>query len=97
MSLPQNVTVPAMQTTWATQLNPIIANALVQGQMISGVALINGTTMVNHRLGRRLQGWFIVGIDAAATVFDNQASNQTPQLTLSLTSNAVATANVWVF
>ena len=95
--LPQKLDYPNMLTAWATQLDPVISNPLVQGQLLTGVALINGTTVVNHKLGRKLQGWMLAGINAAATVYDNQATNQTPQLTLSLTSNAVCTVNLWVF
>jgi hypothetical protein len=95
--LPQKLNLDMLQTTWASQLNPIIANPLVQGQLLQNVALISGTTVVNHKLGRKLQGWFIVGINGAATIYDNQASNQTPQLTLSLTSNATANVALWVF
>lgn len=101
MSLPiyqtANKDVSLLQTTWATQLNPLLGNPLVNGVLLHGVKLANGTTIINHTLGRKLTGWMLVGINAAATVFDNQASNQQPQLTLSLTSNAVATCNIWVF
>jgi hypothetical protein len=95
--LPQQLPIDLMQNKWAAQINPILANLLVQGQLLKDISLINGTTIVNHKLGRKLQGWMITGINAAATVYDNQASNQTPQLTLSLTSNAAAIASIWVF
>jgi hypothetical protein len=95
--LAQNLTLPQMQTKWASQLNPVLANLLVQGQMLMDQKLNNGVTIVNHKLGRDLIGWFIVGINGAATVYDNQATNQTPQLTLNLTSNAAVTVNLWVF
>lgn len=95
--LPQKLPLDLMQTKWATELNPLIANPLTQGQLLTGQVLINGVTVVNHGLGRKLQGWFIVGINAAATVYDTQATNQMPQLTLNLTSNAAATVSIWVF
>lgn len=97
MRLPQGLPLQQTQNTWATAIDPVLSNLLVQGQILTGISLINGTTVVNHKLGRKLVGWFIVGINAAATIYDNQATNQTPQLTLSLTSNAAATANIWVF
>lgn len=95
--LPQKMPWDTAQTVWAQAINPVLDSPIVQGQLLSDIALINGTISVNHRLGRKLIGWFLVGINAAATVYDNQAINQTPQLTLSLTSNAVATATLWVF
>lgn len=95
--LAQNLTLPQMQSTWAAALNPILTNPIVNGRLIEGVELINGTTVINHGLGRNLRGWIIVSIDAAATVYDNQATNQMSQLTLSLTSSAAANCNLWVF
>lgn len=95
--LPQGLNLSQMANRWATELDPVITNPLVQGQLLTGIALANGTTVVNHRLGRKLIGWFIVGITGAATVYDNQAANQHPDLTLSLTSDAAVTCNLWVF
>ncbi len=95
--LPQKLDLPQMQTKWASQLNPVISNLLVQGQLLQDVSLINGVTVVNHKLGRKLIGWFIVGQDAQASLWDSQTSNQTPQLTLVLNSNADVNCSIWVF
>lgn len=95
--LPQQLPWERAQTVWAQAINPALSCPLVKGQLLKDVELSNGQTVINHLLGRKLQGWFIVGIDAAATVYDSQATNQTPQLTLVLNSNAVCTANLWVF
>ena len=96
-NLAQRLTLTQMQQQWASQLNPLLSNQLTQGLLLHNVALINGTTVVNHKLGRPLVGWLIVGINAAATIYDSQATNPTPQLTLILNSNAKATVNLWVF
>jgi hypothetical protein len=98
MALPLKLPIDQMQTKWKSQIDPVLGNQLLQGQLLSGVVLNSGTpTVVNHGLGRKLVGWFVVGIDAAATIYDSQASNQTPQTTLILNSNAVCTVNLWVF
>lgn len=86
-----------IQTKWKSLIDPILGNPLIDGRLIKGVNLINGTTIINHLLGRDLVGYIIVGINGIAEIFDNQASNQTPDLTLSLTSNAAVTVNLWVF
>jgi len=87
---------PQMQTKWASILNPILANLLIQGQLLTNQSLINGTTVLNHGLGRQPQGWFLVAPQAAATVF--QAANQpNSTLTLTLTSNAAVVCSIWVF
>lgn len=95
--LPQQLDWGLASNRWATMIEPILNSPILKGRLVTGVPLINGVTIVDHKLGRKLVGWFIVGIDAQASVYDNQASNPTPQLTLSLTSDAVATTTIWVF
>lgn len=82
------------QTKWASQINPVLSNQLIQGQLITGIKLINGVTTFNHLLSRQMVGWMIVDVDGAATVYRSQPFND---ITLTLTSNAVATANIWCF
>jgi hypothetical protein len=95
--LPLNLPYSQQSTKWKSQLDPVVSNALLQGQLLPGIPLGDGTTVINHGLGRKLVGWFIVGVDGPATIYDKQASNQTPQLTLVLASNAAVTCNLWVF
>jgi hypothetical protein len=94
MSLPQRLPLPLMQTQWASQLDPVLGNPLVQGNLLTGIALINGVTVINHKLSRQMQGWIIVDQNAAATVYRSAALNSS---TLSLTSNAAVTVALWVF
>lgn len=82
------------QTRWAEDLNPVLNNAVVNGVLLKSVVLANGVTVVNHKLGRTPQGWFIADINAAATIYRSQPFDP---LTLTLTSNAAVTINLWVF
>lgn len=86
-----------MQNSWASEINPLLSRPLNQSNILNNVVLINGTTVVNHLLGRKLQGWFIVGQNASAIIYDAQANNQKPELTLVLISNAAVTVNIAVF
>lgn len=86
-----------MQTSWASQLNPLLSNPLNNVQILSGILIASGDNQVNHKLGRKLQGWFVVGQNASATFYDKQASNKTPQLTLALTASANVTISLAVF
>jgi hypothetical protein len=96
LMLPQKLDLPKMQTTWAQAINPILANLLVQGQLLKSQTLINGTTAIDHKLGRQPQGWFLVAPQASAIVY--QASQQlNPTLTLTLISNADLLTDIWVF
>lgn len=102
MSLPTFLTKPEtiakdfilMQSNWASQIDPIITNPLNKANILNNVALANGVTVINHLLGRMMQGWFIVDITGAATIYRSAAMNN---LTLTLTSNAAVTVNIGVF
>ncbi len=97
MALPIYLPADQLQPKWATPLNNLLANPLTQGRLITGLALTTGTNVINHKLGHTLVGWMLVGLSASVTIYDTQASNQTPQLTLNLTSSGPATVSLWVF
>jgi hypothetical protein len=86
-----------MQTAWAQELDPILTNPILKGRQISNQVIKTGLNVINHKLQRKLQGWFITGINGFALIYDTQASNQTPQLTLNLTSDADVTVSLWVY
>ena len=75
-------------------LNPILANAILSGTPLLNLALINGVTTINHKLGRLMQGFFITDIDGAATIYRSAPLNAS---TLQLTSNATVALNLWVY
>lgn len=95
--LPQKLPLDQMQTTWASQLNPIIANPTVNNFILKNVALKTGINVINHKLGRNLQGWKSTRIRASATFYDDQDNNPTPNLTLVLVSSADVTVDLEVF
>jgi hypothetical protein len=65
-----------------------------QGVYLEGVNLINGVTQINSKLDRIMQGWMITDINGAATIYRSQPLNSK---TLTLTSNAAVTVNLYVF
>jgi len=95
--LPQRLSLEMLQTAWAQQLNPIIANPTVNNSILKNVALTAGVNVINHKLGRNLQGWNPTRVRAAVTLYDQQDSNQTPQLTLILVASADAVIDLVVF
>lgn len=88
-------TLSKIQTKWKSILDPLISKP--QSLILKNVALINGTTVVNHLLGRKLQGWKPVRLRALASIYDAQDSNQTPDKTLILISDAAVVADIEVF
>lgn len=86
-----------MQTTWSAQLNQLLQNPCNIGMLLKEVSLVNGANVINHKLGRKLQGWAIVRKRASADIYDTQDTNNKPSLTLLLQSNANVTVDLYVF
>lgn len=96
--LPKNLTWAMAQTQWPQEIDPVLSNPLVNGRLITGQKLINGTTPVNHGLGRKLQGWMIVDLDTGLTQMPHRTNPDVmPELILNLVSNAACIVALWVF
>jgi hypothetical protein len=96
--LPQKLSMDQMQTKWASILNPILARPTLDSSMLQNVSLTNGANVINHKLGRNLQGWFPVRFHGSyAQLYDTQDTNQTPSLTLNLNASANVVVDLVVF
>ncbi len=85
-----------LQTQWSSVLNPVVANPANNGILLKSVPLVVGSNSVNHKLGRKWQGWSIVRWNGATgTVYDT--ADTLPDLTINLNSNAVLTVDILVF
>lgn len=78
-------------------MNPVLALPQTNSSILSNVQLKVGSNVINHGLGRTLQGWSLVRQRAAASIYDNQDNNQTPALTLVLVSSAAVSVDLEVF
>lgn len=94
MQLPLRLPWENAQDRWSSIISPAVNSPIVQGHLIPSQALVNGVTVINHRLGRQMQGWALVDQDAAASIYRSAALND---LTLTLTSTAVCNIALWVF
>jgi hypothetical protein len=95
MALPQKLNWDLAQTAWATEINPLIAFAPTKGLLLKDIAITAaGPNVVNHRLGRKMQGWMIIDKDADASIYRSAPLNN---LTITLTSDADVTISLWVF
>ena len=86
-----------LQTAWATQLNPVLGLPQSSGVILKSISLTAGDNTIDHRLGRDLQGWQLIRIRAAATIYDKQDSNQLKSRTLVLNSSAPVVVDLFVF
>jgi hypothetical protein len=85
---------PQAQSKWKAQIDPVLANPIANMQVLKNIALKNGTTVINHKLGDTMQGWVILDINGAASIYRNAPMNK---LTLSLASNAAVTITLGVY
>lgn len=79
---------------WASTLNPFLNNLLNQVQILKNVPLISGETVLNHKLGRVMNGWFLIDVQGPATIYRSAPFNK---YSLSLTSSAAVTVSIGVF
>ena len=83
-----------LQTQWKAQLDPVLANPCTNMSILKNVSLINGVTVINHKLGQTQQGWIITDQQGAASIYRSTPFNK---LTLTLTSSAAVVVNIGVF
>ncbi len=89
--LPQS-TDPTL-TKWKAILDPVLANPVIQGNLLKNIALIQGDTAVNHLLQRMPQGWMIADQNAVSDIYRTSWDN----LVLVLNATQPVTISLWVF
>lgn len=97
LPLPERLELAHLKTTlqaWATRLTPVLRLApVLRGQLLP-VTLASGAQEVEHRLGRRLEGWALLSLRGLAVVYQHAEADA---LRLPLTSSAAASAVLWVW
>ena len=82
------------QPLWAAQLNPVIANPLVNGQLIQSISLVASTPLViRHSLGQNPQGWLLTDTSADSTVWRDAWNDKS----ITLEASADTTIGIWIF
>lgn len=94
MQLPTKLPFDLMITKWASILNPLLGNLLTQGILLPNITLVIGNNVINHRLGRKQLGWYIVDVNAASSIYRSADLND---LTLTLNSSADCIVSIWAF
>lgn len=94
MQLPIKLSLDQMQTRWKSILDPLLANSMNQISILANVELSNGVNVINHKLGRVQQGWFLIDKQDYGDIKRTAPFNN---LTLTLTANADMTVSLGVF
>lgn len=88
--------VTSLQDNVAAALLPIQTKLILDGAFVSGVNLITGNNTVQHKLGRKIIGYFVVSQSAASTFFDDIQSTKSAT-SFVLCSGSPCSVNLWVF
>lgn len=86
-----------MQNTWSSAINPVLNAPWNNGLILKKVQLTSGKNVINHMLGKTLQGWILVRNRQNVTVYDTQDSNQMPDKSLWLNSSGSTVVDILVF
>ena len=81
------------QTAIEQAVAPAIRAELLDGRLIDNVSLSVGTNLIEHKLARVPRGYIIVFKNAAAEIYNAEATN----LHLPLISNLACTISIWIF
>lgn len=85
-------------STWTPPLNSLLSLPINNGILLQDIEIITGTNIINHKLSRKLVGWFPVRMQGTyAELYDTQSTNTMPDKTLVLNSNADTIVSIWVF
>lgn len=87
-------TLELLQTKWRSILNPLIAQPISSGNPLNGISLAASANVINHKLGRVPQGWFVTDVNTSTIIYRSGPMNDK---TITLTSSNAATVNLWVF
>ena len=85
-----------MQNKWSSILNPVVANPLSNGLLLTDISLSVGNNTINHKLQQKLQGYIITGMRNAYSQIYQETSTQ-PTINFILNSSAACVVDIWVF
>lgn len=83
-----------VQTNTITAVNDINSKIIIDGTLLSNVAISAAPTTISHKLQRLPLGYIIVSKDGPGDIY--QVAPPTT-LNLNLQSTVAVTANIWVF
>lgn len=76
-----------LQNRWAQIIDPVIALPQNSSVLLQNI-ILSSSSVINHSLGRNLQGWQIVRQRGNADIYDTQDVNSIPDKTLQLVSSS---------
>lgn len=86
-----------LQNNVSEAISPTLSNPLIDGHFLNNIAVVSGSTKIEHKLSRTIKGYIIVGRTANVTVYDTLATAIDSDKFLHLVSSGTAALNLYVF
>lgn len=86
-----------MQAGIVDRLNLLAGVPFLNGILLEAVVLSSGNTIVNHKLGRTIRGYFVTNQNAAASIYNSSPATLNFEQQIQLNSSAAVTVDLWVF
>jgi hypothetical protein len=80
-------------TRWKSSLDPVLANQLLQGNLLTSVLLAIGSNQVAHKLQRQPVGWIITDQTGSSVIYRLSWDNNF----IVLNASQPVTINLWCF
>jgi hypothetical protein len=97
MGLSTKLPYQLLLTQWSQAINPVLSSPIATPIILEAISLVAGTNVINHTLGESLKGYVVILNSAAATFYDSQETNPSPNRTLILNSSAATKVSLLVF
>lgn len=88
--------VTQLQANVGEALTPLQNKPILDGIMLSKLEIVSGSNLVQHKLGRKVVGYFVISQSAASQFYDNIQTN-TSASSFSITATSPCNVNLWVF
>lgn len=76
---------------------PFLSSAIIEGRLLVGVQLSGGSTLVEHKLGRKPLGYIVVGKSGNVGVWGTVSGASLPSRHLQLEAAGSVQVDLWIF
>ena len=89
--------VTRLQSHLKTVLNPLLELPISDGVLIKDLTVNTTDTLIEHKLGRKPEGFLITGLKSNSVIYESATANDEAASLIILIASATATADIYFF
>ena len=89
--------VTRLQSHLKTVLNPLLELPISDGVLIKDLTVNTTDTLIEHKLGRKPEGFLITGLKSNSVIYESATANDEAARLIILIASATATADIYFF